>query len=501
MTAVDVEVPRRYRFAPRDRAGVLLGLNVMQCAAVGVGMLGAGAALQLSGSIVLALVPVAVTGGLAFARWAGRPLHEWLPAVVGWVHLVGRGARQWRITVPTRARAQVRVALPDAFEGLGLLEAAQPGGAPTVQGIGLIVDHQAGTLSGTLRVRGREFTLLERADQERVLDAWGSALAGFCRERGAVRRVSWSEWSAPASLDEHLAFLREYHRGADATELADYIELVAESGPLTTAHDVLVTVTVDRSRVSRRASSPGADPAVEVLLQEIGLFARRLDHAGLLVEGPLSPGELALVLRLRCDPSCARRLGRRAETLGEATGVVSMHNWHPAALSVTWGGVRVDQSWHRSFWIAEWPRLEVPADWMAPLVLHSGGVRTVTVVYEPVAPSRSRRAVDRDATRLASDEDQRTRHGFRIRAQHRRAEADVLARETELVAGYPELAYAGFVTITAPAPEVLEAQTGEWEQVAAQVGLELRALDGQHDLGLLTALPVGRAPAMRRFGS
>ena len=75
-----------------------------------------------------------------------------------------------------------------------------------------------------------------------------------------------------------------------------------------------------------------------------------------------------------------------------------------------------------------------------------------------------------------------------------------MPEEAELVAGYPELAYAGFVTITAPDREHLDAQTADWEQVAAQVGLELRALDGQHDLGVVTALPTGRAPAMRRWG-
>ena len=36
----------------------------------------------------------------------------------------------------------------------------------------------------------------------------------------------------------------------------------------------------------------------------------------------------------------------------------------------------------------------------------------MTVVHEPVPPSRSRRAVDREATRLASDEDERVRRGF-----------------------------------------------------------------------------------------
>lgn len=506
MTTPLPDVARRYRFAPRDRAGVVLGLNAVQCALLGGALILAGVVLQASRSILAASLPVVVAGGLAFGRWRSRPLHEWLPTTLGWVAMRGRGAHRWHTPVPLRTATRRPAGLPEFLTGLEVVDAPGPfPGVARAHGIGVVRDQQGRMLSATLRVRGREFTLLERHDQERILDAWGSALGGFCREHGPVTRISWSEWSAPASLDEHLAFVRHHQVDpaadpGDGGELGRYLDLVANAGPMTTAHDVLVTLTVDRNRATHRHELDDRDPAVEVLAQEVARFAQRLDHAGLTVDPPLSPVELALVLRLRADPTCAARLARRADTIGEAVGAVSAHNWAPAAVAVDWRHVHVDQSWHRSFWIAEWPRLDVPADWMAPLILQSGGIRTLTVVYEPVPPSRSRRAVDRDATRLASDEDQRTRHGFRIRAQHRRAETDVAAREAELVAGYPELTYAGFLTITAPDPERLDAETAEWEQLAAQIGLELRPLDGQHDLGLLTTLPTGRAPAPRRLG-
>ena len=55
-----------------------------------------------------------------------------------------------------------------------------------------------------------------------------------------------------------------------------------------------------------------------------------------------------------------------------------------------------------------------------------------------------------------------------------------------------DLAYAGFMTVTAADCESLLAACASYEQAAAQAGLDLRPLDGQHDLGLVTALPVGR---------
>jgi hypothetical protein len=499
-TSTPAGAPRRYRFGPLDRAGVLLGLRATQCVLLGAGVLAAALLLQTSGSILLTGLPVGAACGLAFGRWSGRPIYEWLDPLLGWLTLRAHHADRWHAPIPVRARGVRPAQLPDFLHGLELVEVESRGHGPRVHGIGLIRDRAGQALSGTLRVRGREFALLESRDQERVLDAWGGALGGFCRERSPTTRVSWSEWSAPASLDEHLGFVRDHQRDQPAAEaLEHYLDLVADAGPLTTQHEVLVTVTVARNRVTHTRDS-AADPAVEALLDELAMFARRLEQAGLAVDAPLSAAELALVMRLRMDPTCGNRLARRAESLGEATGVVSAHNWAPTAVATDWRSVRTDQSWHRTFWIAEWPRLEVPADWMAPLVLHSGGVRTLTLVYEPVPPSRSRRAVDRDATRLASDEDQRTRQGFRIRAQHRRAENEVLAREQELVSGYPELAYAGFLTVTAATPQAVDSESADWEQIAAQTGLELRALDGQHDLGLVSALPVGRAPAMRRFG-
>jgi len=133
------------------------------------------------------------------------------------------------------------------------------------------------------------------------------------------------------------------------------------------------------------------------------------------------------------------------------------------------------------------------------MLLQAGGVRTFAIHYEPVAPSRSQRRVDRDSTRLAADEEQRTRGGFRIGARHRRAQAAVLERESELVAGFFELEYAGFVTVTAADVDTLERSCAEYEQTAAQAGLELRPLDGRHDLALVCTLPVGRGLAPRRI--
>jgi hypothetical protein len=488
---------RRYRFGPLDRTGWLLGLGPPACIALGVGLLTGGIAFHATQSVVAAVPPVGLAAVVAFARYDGRAVHDWIEPLWGWAVLRHQHAALWTARVPLVGSHPAGADLPPCLAGLELHEVAGRVGAPRPAGVGVVVDRPRQQLSATLRVRGGAFALLEQDDQARVLDGWGAAMGGFCRERGAVTRVAWSEWAAPASLDEHLGFVRD-QGGTDRTAaLDDYVELVRRAGPLTFAHETLITVTVDPRRVRSRRAPDADGAACDALLEELRRFTSRLEQAGFLVDPPLAPGELALVVRLRSDPSAAPRLASRHDRLAEQARVVSPHNSAPLAVDTRWRHVLVDQALHRCFWIAEWPRLEVPGDWLGSLLLHPGGIRTVTVVHEPVPPSRSRRAVDREATRLASDEDERVRRGFRVRAQHRRAESEVLARETEIVAGYPELRFAGFLTVTAFDEHSLHEQAAEWEQAAAQGGLELRALDGQHDLAFAAGLPLGRVPRGR----
>ena len=55
------------------------------------------------------------------------------------------------------------------------------------------------------------------------------------------------------------------------------------------------------------------------------------------------------------------------------------------------------------------------------------------------------------------------------------------------------------MTVTAATSTSWTPSCGEYEHAAAQVGLELRALDGQHDTALGACLPIGRYPTFRRF--
>jgi hypothetical protein len=457
-----------------------------------VGLGGSALLLQVGAPPLVCLIVVVLVVAGAFVPYAGARAYEWLPIVAR--HLVGEatGRRSWRR--PISARAQTDAQWPSVLDGISLVDLGPIALADGPASVGAVHDRRHRTMSTTMRVRGRGFSLVESAEQERLVALWGEVLAGFCGERGEVSSARVTEWSSPSDLESHERFFAEHGSARLETAGEDYRELLRAAQPRTVGHEALVTVTVDQRRLRRGGARAPLEDAARDQLRALTV---RLDAAGLDAT-PLDVADLASTMRARLDPAAivgGRR--NRWRSLAEAAGVDAGSVAAPMAIEASWSAVRIDGSWHRSYWIADWPRLEVGPSWFEGLLLHPGGVRTVSLHFEPVAPSKSRRRIDRDSTRLAADEEQRSRTGFRIGAAHRRAQEAVHEREAELVAGYAELDFVGFVIVSARDEAELERGAAEFEQATAQSGLHVRPLDGRHDLGLVCSLPVGRGLASR----
>lgn len=488
---------RTYRFPARDRTGWLIGLQPTQCVILGLGVFTSGVLLNIGAPAPVVVGVVAMSVIAAFAPVGGRPGYTWAPVVVSWMSGRNRGA--WTATVPRFAATGPRREQPEWPAFLGGIDLQEHDGWRPGTTMAVVTDRRSGTATAMLRVAGREFALIDRTEQERLLAGWGDALAAFCKERSPVQAVRWFEWSAPADPAAHLRWSRDHIGPTANTATVDaYLDLVGSAGAMSTRHETLVSVTVaapgGRGPLPR-SSTRRTDRLVDTLCDELRLLGNRLDASGLAVDPPVSINELVDALRARLDPfeSGVSAAGRR--TLAEMAGLTRAAHAGPMATRSEWTCVVVDASVHAGFAVVEWPRLDVPANWMEPLLLHAGGVRTVAVHMEPVPPSASQRRVDKDSTRLTVDAEQRTRSGFRIGAQHRRTESDVAAREAELVAGYCELEFCALVTVSAPDTDTLERSCAEWEQIAGQAGLVLRRLNGQHDTALACSLPVGIGPS------
>lgn len=480
---------RRYRFAPRDRTGWVFGLNAVQCIALSVGIFESGALLQAGLPLPVLAIPLVVSAVFCFARYGGHPCYQLACSGYRWILTRSLGATRWE--------QSGNDLLPPFLDGFEVIEAPAPGWLARIDGggVGMVLDRRDNTISATLPVRSRRFLLCEADEQDRLLSGWAAAVAPFAAEGSVVKRVSWGERAAQCPAPAVVV-------DATGTSLAtrSYLDLVADEARASVIHETTVTVTVDLRRV--RSGAPGRDGRLEAaqhaLCEELRLLTSRLGDAGLDVDVPLSGAELRHAICARLDPEPGEATTGR--TLAQLAGLATPRTGPQTAL-MEWNWVKVDRSLHHTYVVAEWPRSDVEAPWLEPLLLHAGGTRTVSLFAEPLAPSQSRRRIERDATKLATDADQRANAGFRIGADHRRAADAIAEREAELTAGHVEFTYVGLVTVTATSVEDLRASCLEYEQRAAQCGLRLESLDASHDLGLVCSLPLGRGPQPQRLSA
>ncbi|MDP9388558.1 MAG: hypothetical protein M3Q48_11775, partial [Actinomycetota bacterium] len=180
--------------------------------------------------------------------------------------------------------------------------------------------------------------------------------------------------------------------------------------------------------------------------------------------------------------------------LVERLGLVGATDAGPMAVESSWRHLRVDAAFHRTYQVTAWPRLPVAPAWLEPFLAGPGVTRTMTVVFRPVSAHQSRRRIERDLVKLDSDAVTKEDKGRRVDARHRRATQALLDREAELVAGYAEMGYLGLVGVSASSEEALAEAAEVTEQLAREVGMELRCLEARQDLAWAAALPLGLAP-------
>lgn len=508
---------RTYRFGDSSTPGVLLGLSVRQAVPVIAGVLWLAAALQAPlGALapVSGLAGLAVGGFVAFGRWRGAPVTEISGPGLRLSARHGAGRKRWTraVLLGTPTGTPRAEPVPPTLAGLELLSLPlTAAGSEDSTTMAVVRDRRCGTLTAVLSVSGNGFPLATQLEQDAMLSRWDSALSTFASDQSPVTRVVWQESLTPTRGATDIPLPAPtteppggQHRGgttqaqidaaadpatAEMTEAAaDYRSLVTQQAPA--AREVLVTLTVDQRRVrAPRQRTPRArlHAALDVLAEETKLFRTRLGSAGLSVQAPLDTASLATIVRRRSDPSCAGQLATLAAAAGRATP-----EWAPMAVEARWGRVRVDGAWHRSYRIAGWPALGVPADWLSPLLTGTDVTRTVTVIMAPVPLSQSARTADREAMAREADADSRARRGFRTTAQDRKRLSEVEARERELAQGHAEFRFVALVDVCAFDEEGLDDATATIEQAAAQSLLDLRPLDARHELAWVASLPLGR---------
>lgn len=512
----------RYQFGPLEQRGLIGGLRLSQVVLVGGSLvLGVGLLylLPVGSNAFAALAVVLVAAAVAFWPVRGRSVEEWLPVVFAWAGRRLQGHQRHRSKAPTAGTRldfsvngngsrpdgpELPIDVPDAVGRVEILTLAYRGGA-----IGVLKEGQT-LFTAVLQCRVRSFGLLESSEQERRLAGWGEVLASFAGERIPIRRLQWVERTVPSDGDQVTRYFSEERDRAiplSAPSARSYIELIDAAGAVTQDHELFVAVQLDARRAragirklvrakggeerarNRQARIRQVDAAAcDLLRREAETLVNRLEVTDIRVEGALPPAALSRCVRDAYDPYGRTNRARRA-SLTKDSG--SGRAW-PVAAEESWAHYQTDSALHVTYWISQWPRVEVGATFLSPLLMQTAVLRSIGVTLEPISPMRSMRAAEAAMTSEMADEAVRERHGFVTNARKRLQQQATARREEELAAGHAEMRMAGFVTVSARDEDELDRACAEVEHAAQQSHIEIERMYGQQATSFTFSLPLCR---------
>jgi len=489
-----------YRFGPVERRGILGQLRAGQAAVVVAGAVGGILILDRApsaGGAFIAVVALGASLAAAFAPVGRRTLEEWAPVALSHVLRTARRRLSFRSRAPTAGttavehsrplRRRLRHPQPDppaALKGIRILDVPYEERA-----IGVLAEQRRRRLTAVLACRVMAFALLDPEAQERRLAGWGLVLSGAAGT--AIRRIQWLERTAQAQGDELARWLHDERdpsvplRGTPMIE--SYLELIGATTRAAQEHEVLVAVQIDAPRGLDRGHGAGID----TLIEETERVAQGIEAAEVTVLGALGAGQLARALRTAFDPYARAELAGLEAADPSRSGLAEFNAW-PLGAREQWDQYRSDGALHATYWIAQWPRVDVSPMFMDALLGRSNVVRTVAVTLEPIPPDRSTREAEAAVTRDRADRELRHRFGQTETARQRQAQEAAARREAELAAGHAEVRLAGFVTVSGRDPDDLRRACAEVHEQAVRARLELHRMYGQQADAFTFTLPLCR---------
>jgi hypothetical protein len=489
-----VQARSSYSLEARDRVGVFLGMSSSEVALIGGAFVVALLARAVGFPVPVCAAPLVTGAALAKITVGGRPLWEWIPLLSGWLAARRNGRRRWTRALPLLP-GKPAADWPPMLRGVEVREVTSGG-----RTLAAVCDPRGARVTVVCVVRGAQFACRDADVQDALLASWSDVLSGASTPGNAVVQIGWSDAAWVAGLGPHRDWVEEQltaaRAGADLDgpvgDPAAYEELLAELHGFATVHETVVWLTVDGSRV-RETKGKVLDRALAQLPAAVDNLLAALRSADLDTDGPLPASGLWRLLRSRIDPTDElTRPEPRGLSLAERLGLVGAHNAGPVAVAAAWSHLRLDGSYHRTFWVDTWPRRPVPGDWLQGF-LAAGETRTMTVIHRPLDPERSRRRIESQMVKLSANRARKIEKDRRVSESDLRTEQAVHELESDIASGHAEVLYLGLVTVSAPTLEDLDAAARRIMQTARARGLGLRVLHGRQDVGWGATLPFGLA--------
>lgn len=455
-----------YRFGPRPRRGVALGLAPGQALSLLSGVVTALVLVLATGNAVLGLGVLAAAGAWAFLPFGGRAPHAWVAPLAA--QLFGPSRARAPLAVRSFAprphvpgphgRELRRTQLP----GLGRMriDEVESDAGP----VGL-VHSVGGSRSFTLAVSGPRFALEDGSVQAAVVGSWGAVLGACASSR--VRRLQVTERTVPDLGASEQRWLAEAATPAAPGVLGGYRNHLEACLVGAVRHEVYLTAALPARLTSASAGSECA--AMLELLSSAGFLAR-----------PLGAGPVVRLLRdmLGLD---------RHPVVGNGAPLPAPRAWERR-----WELTRTDAVSHVCFEAAELPRVPVAADWTWPLLEGppAGTQRRLALHIELAPPAAGLRRAQRSVLAHEGDDAVRAKWGFRSGARLQNEADAARDREEELAAGFADARFALVLAVSAPDTELLETSVRQAQTQAAAAHVELRRLYGQQAEALVASLPL-----------
>ena len=236
--------------------------------------------------------------------------------------------------------------------------------------------------------------------------------------------------------------------------------------------------------------------ALAVLAGEVGQLIELLDEAAITVTGLLtrraSPRRSAPAM----TPGGTASANANSSTGARRRPGIAPHTATPTARDEHWGHLAIDGALHCTLWVAEWPRIDVRALFLQPLLMDTRATRSVAMVMELVGPAA--RPVTPSAPRPRPPPSRACAPGSgsapasASTTRQRRHQ-----RERELAEGHAAVRYAAYVTVSVPTGRPTRstssrAAVSRVELEAKRAPLRLERMWGQQAEAFTYSLPLGR---------
>lgn len=378
----------------------------------------------------------------------------------------------------------------------------------TPQGAAVIFDAKKKTATIVARVcsYGLGLSLLDMPStvSDRMRDGLTfqlSLVLGSFTQKDYVHRVCLFEHSRKGTVQAERGYAREHARTqvpALAAVAASYEETLLAAEEESVVCETLLSITLRQTKnalrlmKSKGGGKKGLLALAELEMATVGEQLRQ--QAGFERVEWLTEREWACWGRQIIDPGCVSGIDARVGTCDEGVDVAGAV---PMVLKERRDVVETDSSFHRTFWVQSFPRVDTPTGFLSKVVFaKKNGTEpirhTFMLVASPVQTSVALKKVEQKKTVWHANQMMREKRGKLASAVQQEDWNALIEHEQSVISGQGELRFQGFITVSADTVEELDLDSASMLNTATSCGLEVRLIPWQQAEALLNvAYPCG----------